>query len=90
MEQRSAQVLMCVCVVVFPLLDDASGVHYGPALRATSPGGVTVVSGASLYRHLLPGHRGVELPADLRQDHRQRPTVSVTAGGRVRVFEGGQ
>ena len=81
---------MCVCVVVFPLLDDASGVHYGPTLRAASPGGVTVVSGASLYRHLLPGHRGVELPADLCQDHRQRPTVSTTSGGCVQVYEGGR
>lgn len=66
--------------------DDASGVLHGPALCAPAAGGPALVPGPPGHPHLLPGQRGMEVPADLDQNHRQRLTVRVSGGGLVSVL----
>lgn len=50
---------------------------HGPAVCAEAAGGPALVSGAPSYPDLLPGKRRMEIPADLRQNSRQRLTVSL-------------
>lgn len=80
MRPLSASIYTLVCSL-FPQ-DDASGVLHGPALCAPAAGGPALVPGPPGHPHLLPGQRGMEVPADLGQNHRQRLTVRVVGGWR--------
>lgn len=84
MRPLSASIYTLVCSLF--LQDDASGVLHGPALCAPAAGGPALVPGPPGHPHLLPGQRGMEVPADLGQNHRQRLTVRVVGGGLVSVL----
>lgn len=84
MRPLSASIYTLVCSL-FPQ-DDASGVLHSPALCAPAAGGPALVPGPPGHPHLLPGQRGMEVPADPGQNHRQRLTVRVFAGGLVSVL----
>lgn len=47
----------------------------GSALCAAAAAGPALVPGPPSHPHLLPGQRRMEVPEDLRQNHRQRLTV---------------
>lgn len=47
----------------------------GSALCAAAAAGPALVPGPPSHPHLLPGQRRMEVPEDLRQNHRQRFTV---------------
>lgn len=84
MPPLSASIYTLVCSL-FPQ-DDASGVLHGAALCAPAAGGPALVPGPPGHPHLLPGQRGMEVPADLGQNHRQRLTVRVVGGALVSVL----
>ena len=56
--------------------DDASSVLHSPAVCAEAAGGFALVPGSPGHPDLLPGQRGMEIPADFCQDSWQGPTVS--------------
>lgn len=84
MQPLSASIYTLFCSLF--LQDDASGVLHGPALCAPAAGGPALVPGPPGHPHLLPGQRGMEVPADLGQNHRQRLTVRVVGGGLVSLL----
>lgn len=62
-------------VLPLSLQDDASGVLRCSALCAAAVAGPALVPGPPGHPHLLPGQRGMEVPEDLLQNHRQRLAV---------------
>lgn len=62
-------------VLPLSLQDDASGVLRCSAFCAAAVAGPALVPGPPSYPHLLPGQRRMEVPENLRQNHRQRLTV---------------
>ena len=65
---------MCGPRVCF-LQDVASRVLRGPPAVAEAGGGLPLAAGGPGHPHPLPGLRGMEIRADICQNHQPRPPV---------------
>lgn len=64
--------------------DDAPGVLHGSPLSVSADPRVAMVPGVARHRHLLPGFRGLQVPARLHEDSWKRPSVSIQPAPHLR------